>query len=498
MFRRATSPPWPRPRPSDGLSAGARPPAALDRKPHLSYNPSLFFWEFSSEQAIDVSPNGKKENILTSWKEIAAYLDRDVRTCVRWEKRYGLPIHRLERDSKAKVFAYKDQIDEWLVKRLDGEGPRRGRTGPLRLLFQPLPLVFVLGVLAAAYFLLSRPTVPADFHIRGSELVIVDGRDRELWRFNTRLAELKTESDYREHFQEKRLGGNYVPIWPRILIRDIDGDAQPEVLFSTQTRFDNEEAVLICFDRRGGEKWRFKAGGKLVLGAREIRQEFRIFGFDVDDYDGDGALEILVLSFHHLDWPCQAALLSPSGKLEGEYWNAGYLMDGSAGDVDGDGQKELLLSGVNNEYRRGCVAVFKPGQLRGSSPQNDEAFRFAGLEEGGQSAYILFPNSEIHAAMQVVGDPVNHFVIHDGNGLTAVTTETQIFYDLDRLLVCRDITLSNYLQNLCEKLSLQGKLLPALDETYRKRLASELLYFKGGHWLPAPPAVVSARARKAR
>ena len=31
---------------------------------------------------------------LDSWKEIAAYLGRDVRTVQRWERREGLPIHR--------------------------------------------------------------------------------------------------------------------------------------------------------------------------------------------------------------------------------------------------------------------------------------------------------------------------------------------------------------------------------------------------------------------
>ncbi|MGZ5498762.1 MAG: hypothetical protein ACXWHI_08570, partial [Candidatus Aminicenantales bacterium] len=174
-----------------------------------------------------MSSNGKKENILTSWKEIAAYLDRDVRTCVRWEQRYGLPIHRLERDSKAKVFAYKDQIDEWLAKRSACESARSGRKGLIRFLFQPWPVICALGVLAAAaYFLLFRPTGPSDFHIRGSELVIVDGRGRELWRVDTKLAQLETETTYRERFQEKKRGTDYVPIWPYIVIRDIDGDSR--------------------------------------------------------------------------------------------------------------------------------------------------------------------------------------------------------------------------------------------------------------------------------
>ena len=31
---------------------------------------------------------------LDSWKDIAAYLHRDVSTVQRWEKREGMPVHR--------------------------------------------------------------------------------------------------------------------------------------------------------------------------------------------------------------------------------------------------------------------------------------------------------------------------------------------------------------------------------------------------------------------
>jgi TolB-like protein len=53
--------------------------------------------------------------ILDSWKQIAEYLHRNVRTCYRWSKELGLPICRIdEKSSRSKVFAYKDEIDKWL------------------------------------------------------------------------------------------------------------------------------------------------------------------------------------------------------------------------------------------------------------------------------------------------------------------------------------------------------------------------------------------------
>ena len=50
---------------------------------------------------------------LGSWKEIAAYLNRDVRTVSRWEKSEGLPIHRHQHQKGASVYAYRPEIDRW-------------------------------------------------------------------------------------------------------------------------------------------------------------------------------------------------------------------------------------------------------------------------------------------------------------------------------------------------------------------------------------------------
>lgn len=51
---------------------------------------------------------------LDSWKEIAAFFDRDERTVKRWEKERGLPVYRVPGSARGGVFAYSDELLEWL------------------------------------------------------------------------------------------------------------------------------------------------------------------------------------------------------------------------------------------------------------------------------------------------------------------------------------------------------------------------------------------------
>jgi len=57
------------------------------------------------------------EDLLDSWKEIAAYLHRDVKTVQRWEKREGMPVHRHVHDKRGSVYALSSELDAWLQSR---------------------------------------------------------------------------------------------------------------------------------------------------------------------------------------------------------------------------------------------------------------------------------------------------------------------------------------------------------------------------------------------
>lgn len=51
---------------------------------------------------------------VQGWKQIAAELDRSVRTVQRWEQNLSLPVHKLGEGVGSPVFAFKDELRYWL------------------------------------------------------------------------------------------------------------------------------------------------------------------------------------------------------------------------------------------------------------------------------------------------------------------------------------------------------------------------------------------------
>jgi hypothetical protein len=78
--------------------------------------------------------------ILNSWKEIAAYLDRGVRTVQRWETQLRMPVHRIGSGKRSPVYALVPELKFWLATvgtdpRKDGLAethPPRGEDAPER------------------------------------------------------------------------------------------------------------------------------------------------------------------------------------------------------------------------------------------------------------------------------------------------------------------------------------------------------------------------------
>lgn len=125
-----------------------------------------------SEPSFEMPPTEKPaEGRLDSWKEIAAYLKRDVTTVQRWEKRECMPVHRHLHDKRGSVYALPGELDAWILVRSvrNGEGdpnfpaPResseaasRHPSTVFRRWFALAPVAVVLLVLGLGLWLQSK------------------------------------------------------------------------------------------------------------------------------------------------------------------------------------------------------------------------------------------------------------------------------------------------------------------------------------------------------
>ncbi len=127
---------------------------------------------------LPLSPAEEDTGRLESWKEVAAYLKRDVRTVQRWEKRERLPVHRHVHGKLGSVYAYKAELDDWWKNgtRLQGieqdGGPEEDESPAMSNLAHPgrrterifLAAVLGLAVAATGFFVYRRPGSPPQDH----------------------------------------------------------------------------------------------------------------------------------------------------------------------------------------------------------------------------------------------------------------------------------------------------------------------------------------------
>jgi hypothetical protein len=81
--------------------------------------------QYENQNLADGNGNGNgkmnkselRSDALQSWKEIAAYLKRGVRTAQRWERCAGLPVRRPRPGDRSPVFAFPSEIDQWMHSR---------------------------------------------------------------------------------------------------------------------------------------------------------------------------------------------------------------------------------------------------------------------------------------------------------------------------------------------------------------------------------------------
>lgn len=433
------------------------------------------------------------DKILDSWKEIAQYLKRDVRTCQRWEKELGLPVHRFEDSPRSRVFAYQEEIDHWLREKFgSGElGAKREKKIYSKLIISLIVIgliIFLIWILAS---LLHR-SEPYDFKLERNTLVIMDQKGHHLWQYTFDHLNLVSEKEYRNHFQEKQLViyPNNKTHWtlPYIYIGDINHDQHNEVLFLAYWDKPQPESYLYCFNYRGQILWRYLPNDTPVFGQVTYSKIFRGNGFILEDFDHDGSSEIIVIFDCPSFFPTLLVLLNCEGKCLGKYWNSGRINDLLTADLNNDGQKEIIIGFQNNEWDRVGVAVLSPDHLEGASPQTKDHYNCKNTTiRGREIYYLLLPLNEL-TARQGIRSSIFKINLLDGPQLEVTEKFASLVYIFDQQMKLVFFDYSDKFFKEFKLLKEQG-IFPAqmtLNELIRRIKNKGVLYFDGDRWVKTP------------
>ncbi|MGC1106897.1 MAG: hypothetical protein WA876_10185 [Candidatus Acidiferrales bacterium] len=127
----------------------------------------------SSGGPSSVSPSVSDR--LDSWKAIALYLKRDVRTVQRWEATEGLPVYRHQHSKLGSVYAHKSEIDAWWEARqpvsrqrpVETDHSQRHGRAPLEISYSQLAIYAILivalvfSIIKAKQMFLNRQVAPS-------------------------------------------------------------------------------------------------------------------------------------------------------------------------------------------------------------------------------------------------------------------------------------------------------------------------------------------------
>ncbi len=418
---------------------------------------------------------GSERTRLDSWKEIAEYLGRDVRTVVRWEKEKGLPIHTVPGLRRRSVFAYKDELDNWLAGsphvngELDGplaeadEAPHgKSRHDELtgeeargwKRSFQHGPVtrnLLTLAVCSIAIFLLLAYVVSTvRTNIAASSAV-----DKVTLQENKIVAWNKNGGRNWQYEVPPSSGRFY----SATLASNIGENAGEECLVCLFRKIDNPEMYLL-FSSAGRLLWNYSPQDVLKFGTESYSPPWALRGLQHITIHGE---KVVALAFtHNTWWPSIVVLLDEQGRPIRKFANAGWIT--SLISIDGPKGPLLVAGGANNAHNGAMIAILDPEQLAGSSPEEQSSrFECMNCGPGRPLKYFVFPRSELNIA---TGSTFNFAsIVFQGDRLIVQTKEEEgearepratAFYEISPELKLLRASFGDRYWDLHRKLEIQG------------------------------------------
>ncbi len=474
-------------------------------------------------QHLDTAPR------LNGWKEIANHLGKGVRTVQRWEKVYGLPIHRLGGDGGEIVYAYRHEVDAWLVaSERARSGDARAKTPPTDAEDQhpgddvrppdleatqdatravpaaidappsrprapapsllPAASVLIAIVLAALGWMSltrtnQRPATAAGYDLvaswrfEGDRLLVLDGEGRVSWTYPV---DPMVTAGWIRPARAGWLGP--------VAIVDLDGDGPREVLLSVPHSWPRGR-WLVCLNADGTTRWTREPADRQRFGEEWYAGPWHSDDFRVSPRP-DGTSVVWATFHHHLLFPSVLEQIAPDGRVLSRFWSNGYVS--SLSEATWQGREVLLVGAANNEHKGSALAILDRADANGNAPASTAKYRCETCPGADPPGFVVLPPSPVGRVHGETASVAQAWANDDGELVVAMLDQGRaagetgmVFFTLDELLRPRRVEVAASYSRLHDALFRDG----LLDRPYspaEERLLVPLLRWDGTRFVEAP------------
>jgi TolB-like protein len=167
-------------------------------------------------------PTANPTDRLDSWKEIASFLRRDVRTVQRWEKKEGLPVYRHLHDKLGSIYAYRNELTEWFnARQQSGAAVAKHEGEAQKIKLAVLPFGNLSGASEDGYFSdgLTEEMTTQITRLQSPQLAVVARTTSEHYNTSSNsLEQMRKELGVAYVLEGKvRRGGNRVRITAQLI-----------------------------------------------------------------------------------------------------------------------------------------------------------------------------------------------------------------------------------------------------------------------------------------
>lgn len=348
---------------------------------------------------------GEQSRRLDSWKEIAEYLGRDVRTALRWAKTQDLPVRRVAGGKVRSVFALTSELDAWMAGRT-GEAedaavhtaaagppaagpPAAGpptASGPSRVrrpaVFAALAAAAAAAVMAAVVMAApairtrAMPRLPVRASVTAGAVTVTDSRgvERTLHDFDPSVDTIVLKPPS---------------------ISDIDADGRPDVLVGVAYYEDLQHrnvrsGELINVAADGAVRWRFAFDDQLPFRDGMFKGPWAV----TDWQAGPAAspARIAVAAHDAVWWASMAAVIDHTGRRLSTFVNPGWIESLLWLDRD-----RLAAAGFSNARNGAMLAIIDAGRALTQAPGSEGTpFQCTACPAEAPLFYASFPRSELN------------------------------------------------------------------------------------------------------